>query len=209
MNKNILYGLLGVGALGGFYFWNKNKKSNNNTSNEVLIDDSKKSAFSNEEIEKLSKEFADEFVSEAKKEITRIELTPIEPKVEIQNNTNRLSILSDSLVKYKDGILKNQSKERLQRISNNYGILYKSFKKSIPNFDNLSDLTMAKNILLKFIILGDNKAVLTKEEQIFLANAESNKNIMKFGGTVGFDMSDIFPRGNKTEQKAIGTIFNA
>lgn len=201
-NKKILYGLLGVGALAGLYFWKKNKKGNNTTSNEVLIDDSKKSAFSNEEIEKLSKEFADEFVSEAKKEITRIELTPIEPKVEIQNNTNRLSILSDSLVKYKDGILKNQSKERLQRISNNYGILYKSFKKSIPNFDNLSDLTMAKNILLKSIILGDNKAVLTKEEQIFLANAESNKNIMKFGDTVGFDMSDIFPRGSKAEQQA-------
>jgi gas vesicle protein len=206
-NKNILYGLLGVGALAGLYFWNK--KGNNNTSNEVLIDDSKKSAFSNEEIEKLSKEFADEFVSEAKKEITRIELTPIEPKVEIQNNTNRLSILENSLVKYKEGILKNQSKERLQRISNNYGNLYKSFKKSIPNFDNLSDLTTAKNILLKFTIIGDNKAVLTKEEQIFLANAESNKNIMKFGDTVGFDMSDIFPRGTKTEQKAIGTIFNA
>jgi gas vesicle protein len=127
MNKKLLYGLLGVGALAGLYFWNK--KGNNNTSNEVLIDDSKKSAFSNEEIEKLSKEFADEFVSEAKKEITRIELTPIEPKVEIQNNTNRLSILENSLVKYREGILKNQSKERLQGISNNYGNLYKSFKK--------------------------------------------------------------------------------
>jgi hypothetical protein len=26
-NKNILYGLLGVGAIAGLYFWNKNKKS--------------------------------------------------------------------------------------------------------------------------------------------------------------------------------------
>ena len=26
MNKKILYGLLGVGALAGLYFWNKNKK---------------------------------------------------------------------------------------------------------------------------------------------------------------------------------------
>ena len=25
-NKNILYGLLGAGALAGFYFWNKNQK---------------------------------------------------------------------------------------------------------------------------------------------------------------------------------------
>jgi hypothetical protein len=25
-NKNILYGLLGVGAIAGLYFWNKNKK---------------------------------------------------------------------------------------------------------------------------------------------------------------------------------------
>ena len=27
MNKKILYGLLGVGAIAGFYFFNKNKKS--------------------------------------------------------------------------------------------------------------------------------------------------------------------------------------
>lgn len=27
MNKKLLYGLLGVGAIAGFYFWNKNKKS--------------------------------------------------------------------------------------------------------------------------------------------------------------------------------------
>jgi len=27
MNKKILYGLLGVGAIAGLYFWNKNKKS--------------------------------------------------------------------------------------------------------------------------------------------------------------------------------------
>ena len=30
MNKNILYGLLGVGAIAGLYFWNKNKKSDTN-----------------------------------------------------------------------------------------------------------------------------------------------------------------------------------
>jgi len=26
-NKKLLYGLLGIGAIAGFYFWNKNKKS--------------------------------------------------------------------------------------------------------------------------------------------------------------------------------------
>jgi hypothetical protein len=26
MNKKLLYGLLGVGAIAGIYFWNKNKK---------------------------------------------------------------------------------------------------------------------------------------------------------------------------------------
>jgi hypothetical protein len=36
-NKNILYGLLGVGALAGFYFWNKNKKPVTN----VITDTSK------------------------------------------------------------------------------------------------------------------------------------------------------------------------
>jgi hypothetical protein len=28
-NKKLLYGLLGVGAIAGLYFWNKNKKSTN------------------------------------------------------------------------------------------------------------------------------------------------------------------------------------
>jgi hypothetical protein len=132
-NKNILYGLLGVGAIAGLYFWNKNKKVNNTISNEVAVDDSKKTTFSNEEIEKLSKEFADEFVSEAKKEITRIDLTPIEPKVEPQNNSDRESILSGNLVKFKNEVQKSQTKQILQFISNNYGNLYKSFKKSIPS----------------------------------------------------------------------------
>lgn len=27
-NKKILYGLLGIGAIAGFYFWNKNKMPN-------------------------------------------------------------------------------------------------------------------------------------------------------------------------------------
>lgn len=40
-NKNILYGLLGVGAIAGLYFWNKNKKVNNTISNKVVVDDSK------------------------------------------------------------------------------------------------------------------------------------------------------------------------
>lgn len=26
-NKKLLYGILGIGAIAGFYFWNKNKKS--------------------------------------------------------------------------------------------------------------------------------------------------------------------------------------
>lgn len=29
-NKKLLYGLLGVGAIAGLYFWNKNKKSDTN-----------------------------------------------------------------------------------------------------------------------------------------------------------------------------------
>jgi hypothetical protein len=198
-NKNILYGLLAVGALAGFYFFNKNKKGNNNISNEVLIDDSKKSAFNNEEIEKLSREFADEFVSEAKKEITNLELQPV-TKTAISSSSDKTSVLEVALINYKNDSQKKQI-DSLKMISNNYGNLYKSFKKSIPNFDNLSDLTMAKNILLKLTILGDSKAVLTNEEQIFLANAESNKNIMKFGDTIGFDMSDVFPKNNKTEKK--------
>jgi hypothetical protein len=40
-NKKILYGLLGVGAIAGLYFWNKNKKVNNTNSNEVVVDNSK------------------------------------------------------------------------------------------------------------------------------------------------------------------------
>lgn len=202
MKNKILYGLLGVGAIAGFYFFNKNKKSVTN----VVTDEAKKSGFSNEEIEKLSKEFADEFISEAKKQITNIELAPIEPKVEVKNN---FDVLTANLVKYKEDSIKTQNKQRLQRIANSYGSLYKSFKKSIPNFDSLADLTMAKNILLKYTILGDNQNVLTKDEQIFLANSESNKAIMKYPETLGFDMSDVFPKGNKVEQKKIGNIFTS
>ena len=46
-NKNILYGLLGVGALAVFYFWNKNKKSDTNVitntpKNDLISDGAKK-----------------------------------------------------------------------------------------------------------------------------------------------------------------------
>jgi len=46
-NKNILYGLLGVGAIAGLYFWNKNKKSEVNlttsiTKTDIVSDGTKK-----------------------------------------------------------------------------------------------------------------------------------------------------------------------
>jgi hypothetical protein len=47
-NKNILYGLLGVGAIAGLYFWNKNKKSDTNVitntpKTDLISDGAKKS----------------------------------------------------------------------------------------------------------------------------------------------------------------------
>ena len=44
MNKNILYGLLGVGALAGLYFWNKNKKQT--TENSVISNEPKQDLLS-------------------------------------------------------------------------------------------------------------------------------------------------------------------
>jgi len=201
-NKNILYGLLGVGALAGFYFFNKNKKGNNNTSNEVLIDDSKKSAFSNEEIEKLSREFADEFVLEAKKEITNLELQPV-PKTAMPIGSDKISLINAQITNYQNDTANSQKNHKingLKTIVNSYGNLYKSFKKSIPNFNNLSDLIMAKNILLKTMILSGNKVKgqATKEEQIFLANSS-------FGESIGFDMTDVFPKVNRVEMKQMIT----
>jgi len=47
MNKKLLYGLLGVGAIAGLYFWNKNKKSEVNlttsiTKTDIVSDGTKK-----------------------------------------------------------------------------------------------------------------------------------------------------------------------
>jgi hypothetical protein len=47
-NKNILYGLLGVGALAGFYFWNKKTIKSRNLNSESLKNNSK-SVFTTEE----------------------------------------------------------------------------------------------------------------------------------------------------------------
>lgn len=47
-NKNILYGLLAVGALAGFYFWNKKTIKSRNLNSESLKDNSK-SVFTTEE----------------------------------------------------------------------------------------------------------------------------------------------------------------
>ena len=44
-NKKLLYGILGIGAIAGLYFWNKNKKSKNVTP--VVSDDTKQDLVSN------------------------------------------------------------------------------------------------------------------------------------------------------------------
>ena len=57
-NKKLLYGLLGIGAIAGFYFWNKNKKSSignsviTNTYTESELDD-KINKFAKEQYAKI------------------------------------------------------------------------------------------------------------------------------------------------------------
>jgi hypothetical protein len=190
-NKKVLYGILGLGAITGLYFWNKNKKGNNTISSEVVVDNSKKSVFTAEEVDKLAKEFSDELITLAEKEIVELELQPI-LKESIVDTNDRTLILNSALLNYNTNMVNREKAGKinmLKGLSKSYGNIYKMFKNSIPNFDNLNDLIMAKNIFLKKLILGDSKArnMVTKEEQIFLAEAESNKAVMKYPETIGFD----------------------
>lgn len=61
-NKKILYGLLGAGAVAGFYFWNKNKKSKtyskecmDSLNRRLMQEDVKKPNFENDFLENCAK----------------------------------------------------------------------------------------------------------------------------------------------------------
>lgn len=163
-NKKILFGLIGVGALAGLYFWNKNKKSGTN----VVADATSTTnpVFSTEVTDKLAKQYADEYVTELDKEINYLTLNPTNSFFSLKDSKRRIS--------------------GFQKQKNNYGDIYLMFKKSIPNFKNTDDLNTAKNVLIKGLI--SRSTPLSKDEQIWIAN---NKNL---GDAYGFDISIINPK---------------
>lgn len=165
-NKKILFGLIGVGALAGLYFWNKNKKSGTN----VVADATSTTnpVFSTEVTDKLAKQYADEYVTELDKEINYLTLNPTNSFFSLEDSKRRIS--------------------GFQKQKNNYGDIYLMFKKSIPNFKNTDDLNTAKNVLIKGLI--SRSTPLSKDEQIWIAN---NKNL---GDAYGFDISIINPKEN-------------
>lgn len=174
-NKKILLGLIGVGALAGLYFWNKNRKNGTNVVADMITDTppTTNPVFSTEVTDKLAKQYADEMVTELDKEINYLTLNPV-------NNG-----LPSQL-------------EAMKKLKNNYGNIYLMFKKSIPNFKNTEDLNTAKNLLIKIFVYGDKgiidgRATISKDEQIWMAN---NQNL---GETFGFDTSPIESGRNKSQ----------
>jgi hypothetical protein len=206
-NKKILFGLIGVGALAGLYFWNKNRKSGTN-----IIADATSTTNTNlsaEATDKLARQYADEMVTELDKQISYITLNPIKNIEETtlpKNSNDREGVLENALIKYKTSNyyqLRNQELlNNLKLLKNSYGNIYLMFKKAIPNFKNLDDLNTAKNLFLKLSVYGDEgvrtgRISITKDEQIWMAN---NQNL---GESFGFDTSIIFP--NRELKTGIGT----
>lgn len=201
-NKKILFGLIGVGALAGLYFWNKNKKTGTN-----VIADATSTNLSAESTDKLAKQTADELVNEIDKEISYITLNPVKNITEttLPTNNNKETILENALIQYKTGQSQSMNEYNLnnfKKLKNNYGNIYLMFKKAIPNFKNTDDFVTAKNIFLKMVVYGDKgvrdgRVSITKDEQIWMAN---NQNL---GESFGFDTSIIFP--NRELKTAIVT----
>jgi hypothetical protein len=201
-NKKILFGLIGVGALAGLYFWNKNKKTGKN-----VVADATSTNLSAESTDKLAKKYADEMVTELDKEISYITLNPVK-KIDqtiTLSNDDRTSVLENSLIQYRTGLSQSSYDEllnNLKKLKNSYGNIYLMFKKAIPNFKNQDDLNTAKNLFIKLNVYGDKgvrdgRVSITKEEQIWMAN---NQNL---GESFGFDTKIIRP--NQEFKTAIGT----
>jgi hypothetical protein len=191
-NKKILFGLIGVGALAGLYFWNKNRKTGTN-----VVADATSTNLSAEATDKLAKQYADELVNELDKEISYITLNPVKNVADtnLPINNDKMSILANTLSQYRTEQTQSMNESNLnnfKKLKNNYGNIYLMFKKAIPNFKNQDDLKNAKNIFLKMVVYGDKgvrdgRATITKDEQIFMAN---NQNL---GENFGFDTTIIFP----------------
>jgi len=196
-NKKILFGLIGIGALAGLYFWNKNRKSGTN-----LVTDATSTTNTNlsaEATDKLARQYADEMVTELDKQISYITLNPIkniEQTTLSTNSNNKERVLENAIIEYKTSNysqLRNQELlNNLKKLKNNYGNIYLMFKKAIPNFKNLDDLNTAKNLFLKLSVYGDEgvrtgRISVTKDEQIWMVN---NQNL---GESFGFDTTIVFP----------------
>jgi hypothetical protein len=191
-NKKILFGLIGIGALAGLYFWNKNRKTGAN-----IVADATSTNLSAEATDKLAKQYADEMVTELDKEISYITLNPvknIDQRITLLND-EKTSVLANALSQYRTEQTQSMNESNInnfKKLKNNYGNIYLMFKKAIPNFKNQDDLNTAKNLFIKLIVYGDKavrdgRATITKDEQIWMAN---NPNL---GESFGFDTSIIFP----------------
>lgn len=193
--KKILFGLIGVGALAGLYFWNKNKKSATN----VVADatSTTNTNLSAEATDKLAKQYADELVNELDKEISYITLNPVKNVADtnLPINNDKMSILANTLSQYRTEQTQSMNESNLnnfKKLKNNYGNIYLMFKKAIPNFKNQDDLNTAKNLFIKLNVYGDKgvrdgRVSITKDEQIWMAN---NPNL---GESFGFDTSIVYP----------------
>lgn len=204
-NTNLLIGA-GV-VVAGYLFWKKSQ-SNSVTKSDVVTPKPSvspteaTSGFSNEDIEKYAKQFSDEFVLGLDKVINDLTLQPIQPYV--KTNDSKLDALGISLTEYR----KQENLNRingLKKLKNNYGDIYLTFKKSIPKFKNVTDLTYAKNLFIKGL---NSNSVATKEEQIWMAN---NRNL---GDNFGIDTSILKPETTKKQGGlgvatiGVGTILN-
>lgn len=194
-NKKILFGLIGVGALAGLYFWNKNRKTGAN-----IVADTTSTTNTNlsaEATDKLAKQYADELVTELDKEISYITLNPIKniDQTITLPNDEKTSVLANALSQYRTEQTQSINESNLndfKKLKNNYGNIYLMFKKAIPNFKNQDDLNTAKNLFIKLNVYGDKgvrdgRVSITKDEQIWMAN---NPNL---GESFGFDTSIVYP----------------
>jgi hypothetical protein len=202
MNKNILYGLLGVGAIAGLYFWNKKTKSKMPISNDVNKKNQDGSSLTNEEIDKLSKEFADEINLEAKKELEKISLLKPQTKIQQVNGSDRQSQLQNSLMIFRNNLNVsdyNRKKAFLEKIILNNQIIYENLKKSIPKSKNLNDLITAKNMWIKYFIL-EKEGNPSEQEKIFL------EKLISMGGSFslfGLNLDFLTPKNNFPEKMVI------
>lgn len=134
-NKKMLYGLIGIGALAGLYFWNKNKKKdmNENISSEPILDTPITSKFDRE---KASKEFAGFSF-------------PLINKANVGKPKESLSVIIDAKTGQQK-VVKNPLKETITEL-----FIYKRMLAMLNGISDDSDAEFTLNQFKKIYELGD------------------------------------------------------